>query len=102
MRTCAWLGALVLLVAVSRILGAQNAKRPRTVFSSIKVGQSVTLKDEGSGYSIRLFDEDVPLAHKIVEIGNDFVVVRDVAGVQETVIPVFALKGITRVMTKSK
>ena len=102
MRTWAWLFALVIIAAVSGIPGAQNAKSPRNVFSSLKVGQSVTLKDEGSAYSISFFDEDMPLAHKVVEIGDDFVVVRDVAGVKETVIPVFALKGIMKVTTKSK
>jgi hypothetical protein len=102
MRTWAWLCALVIVVAVSAIPGAQDAKRPRNVFSSLKVGQSVTLKDEGAAYSISYFDQDLPLAHKVVEIGEDFVVVRDVAGVQETRIPVFALKGIAKVVTKSK
>jgi hypothetical protein len=102
MRTCAWLCALVLVVAVTAIPAAQNAKRPRGVFSSLKVGQAVTLKDEGSAYTINFFDEDVPLAHWVVEIGNDFVVVRDVAGVRETLIPVFSLKGIEKMTTKSK
>jgi hypothetical protein len=102
MRTWAWLCALVIVVAASAIPGAQNAKRPRNIFSSLKVGQSVTLKDEGSAYSISFFDDDMPLAHKVVEIGDDFVVVRDVAGVRETLIPVFSLKGIEKVTTKSK
>ena len=102
MRTWAWLCAVVFVVSVSTIPGAQNAKRPRNVFSSLKVGQSVTLRDEGTAYSISYFDEDMPLAHRVVEVGDDFVVVRDVAGVQETLVPVFSLKGIAKVTTKSR
>lgn len=102
MRILTWLCVIGIVVAVTAIPGAQNAKRPRNVFSSLKVGQPVTLTDEGSAYSISFFDEDMPLAHKVVDIGDDFVVVRDAAGVRETFIPVFSLKGIAKVTTKPK
>ena len=83
-------------------LGADEIKKPKGVFSSLKVGQSVTLKDEGTGFTLSFFDEELPLAHKVVEFGVDYVVVRDVVGVKESVIPVYAVKAIVKVRTKGK
>jgi hypothetical protein len=54
----------------------------------------VNLIDHVAAYSIRFLDEGIPLTHKIVEIGEDYVVVRDISGVMDTVVPVYSLKGI--------
>jgi hypothetical protein len=94
-----WIG-IVVLVAVVASLGAQNAKKPRNVFSTLKVGQSVSLKDHGSAWSISFFDDEIRLSHTVVEVGEDFVVVRDIAGVKDTTVPVFAVKAIEKVRLK--
>ena len=57
-------------------------------------------KDEGTAYSISFLEPDVPLGHTVIEIAEDFVVVRDIAGVKDVVVPVFAVKAVEKVRTK--
>ena len=91
---------VVVLVAVAMALGADNARNPRGVFSMLKVGQAVSLKDEGSAYSISFLETEVPLGHTVIEIGDDYIVVRDIAGVKDVVVPVYAVKSVDKVRTK--
>ena len=91
---------IVVVVAVATALGAQNAKKPQGVFSMLKVGQSVNLKDHGSAYSLSFIEPEVPLGHTVVEVGEDYVVVRDIAGVKDVVVPVYSVKAIEKVRTK--
>ena len=91
---------VVALIAAGAALSAQNAPKAKSILSTLKVGKSVSLKDEGAGYSISFLDEEVPQSHTVIEIGDDFVVMRDIAGVTETVVPVYSLKSIERVKTK--
>lgn len=91
---------IVCLIAVGMALGAQNAPKQRSVFSIFKVGQSVNLKDHGSAYSISVFEDDVPLSHTVVEVGDDYVVVRDIAGVTDSMVPVYSVKAIEKVRSK--
>lgn len=89
-------------IAVYAAHGADEAKKPSGVFSTLKVGQTVTLKDDGTAFSISFLDEEAPLAHKVVEIASDHIVVQDVAGVTETTVPVYAVKSVTKIKTKGK
>ncbi|MEO2036970.1 MAG: hypothetical protein ABGZ35_33265 [Planctomycetaceae bacterium] len=91
---------IVVLIAVATALGAQSAKNPKGVFSMIKLGQAVNLKDQGAAYSISFMEPEVPLGHTVVEIGEDYVVVRDIAGVKDVVVPVYSLKSVEKVRTK--
>ena len=49
----------------------------------LKVGQAVNLKDHGAAYSLSFIEPEVPLSHTVVEIGEDYVVVRDIVGADE-------------------
>lgn len=98
-RTCTCL-CVGLVVALA--VGAEPAKKPTGVFSGLKVGQSVSLKDDGSAYTITHFEPELPQSHKVVEIGDDFVVVRDIAEITETTIPIYSIKSIVKVRTKAK
>jgi len=91
---------IVVLIAVATALGAQNAQKPKGVFSMLKVGQAVSLKDHGSAYSISFTEPEVPLGHSVIEVGEDYVVVRDITGVKDVVVPVYAVKAIEKVRTK--
>ena len=91
---------IVAVLAVATALGAQDGKNPKGVFSMLKVGQAVSLKDHGATVSLSFFEDEVPLGHTDVEVGEDFVVVRDIAGVKETLVPVYAVKSIERVRLK--
>ncbi len=57
---------IVVLIAVATALGAQSAKNPKGVFSMIKLGQAVNLKDQGAAYSISFMEPEVPLGHTVV------------------------------------
>lgn len=96
LRTKNWMW-IVGVAAVASALGAQNAQKPKGVFSMLEVGQAVSLKDHGATVSLSFFEDEVPLAHTVVEVGEDFVVLRDVVGVKETVGPVYSLKAIEKV-----
>lgn len=103
MRNWVWVVAAVGLIAV--VIAAHGADEPKKssgVFSMLKVGQTVTLRDEGTAFSISFLDEERPLAHKVIEIGNDHIVLEDVAGVTETAIPVYAVKSVVKINTKGK
>ena len=95
-----WLVAVLAIVAVSAVPGQEQPLKSRGVFSKLRVGQSVNLKDEGAVFSISYFDEELPQAHQIIEVGEDYIVLRDIAGVTETTLPVYALKSIEKVRTK--
>ena len=100
MRTWMSLTAVVVVLALSSSFAVEPAKKSKGIFSSLKVGQPVTLKDEGTGHSISFFEEEFPLTHRVVEVGEDYVVVRDIAGVTDTVVPVSSLKGIVKTRVK--
>jgi hypothetical protein len=93
---------IVLLLPIIAVLlltiGATDAPK-RTVFSGLKVGQPVGLKDHGAAFEISVID-DVPQSHKVIEIGDDFVVLEDIAEVTQTTIPVYSVKAIVRIKTK--
>lgn len=90
----------LLFFAVAFGLGAAEIQKPTGVFSSLKIGQSVTLKDEDTGITISFFDEELPMTHTITEIGDDFIVVRDIADVTETTIPVYSVGKIVKIRTR--
>jgi len=69
----------------------------------LKVGQQVTLRQEQSGFMVSYFDDDtVPLTHKVIEIGDDYIVVEDIAATRETTVPIYAVRSIEKVKTKAK
>lgn len=89
---------LPVLAIVLLAVGAADAPK-ETVFSGLKVGQPVGLKDHSRAFEISVID-DVPQSHKIIEIGDDFIVLEDVAAVNQTTIPVTSLKAIVRLRSK--
>jgi hypothetical protein len=70
--------------------------KPRKGFLSVlKEGQTVTLKENAGRYEITVM-KGVRLGHKVIEVGADYVVVEDIAGVTETRIPIYSIKSIVR------
>lgn len=100
-----WLAAASIAVLVLVTLSAtsksdNDAKARRGVFAALRVGQSVNLKDVGVAYEISTFDYDMPLSHTVIEVGDDYLVMRDIAKVTETRIPIYAVKCVTHIRTK--
>lgn len=73
---------------------ASGQEKARKGFLSIlKEGQFVVLKESAGRYEITLMEG----GHKVNEVGPDYVVVEDLAGVTETRIPVYSIKSIARI-----
>jgi hypothetical protein len=68
-------------------------KGRKSFLSVLKEGQSVVLKESAGRYEITLMDG----GHKVIEVGPDYVLVEDLAGVTETRIPVCSIKSIARI-----
>jgi hypothetical protein len=92
--------------AFAMLLSTATSQPPpatrRTVFTSLKAGQSVTLKERVGLYEVGTTDEAGPLTHKVVEVGDDFLVLKDEAGTVESRIPVTAVRHVVHVTTKAK
>jgi hypothetical protein len=92
---------LSLLIAVLVMFSvAASPQKPQGVLAPLKVGQSVALQDRGGSWEIRLTDVEVPMGHTVVEVGQDFVVLKDIAEATESRIPIFAIKAVVLVKTK--
>jgi hypothetical protein len=73
---------------------ASGQEKARKGFLSVlKEGQAVVLKETAGRYEITLMEG----GHKVIEVGPDYVVVEDLAGVTETRIPIYSIKSITRI-----
>lgn len=68
-------------------------KGRKSFLSVLKEGQSVVLKESAGRYEITLMDG----GYKVIEVGPDYVLVEDLAGVTETRISVYSIKSITRI-----
>lgn len=94
----------LLIVAASFAASAQApAEKQPTFFSALKEGQHVSLKEVAGRFEITTVEGVVAVqGHKVMEIGNDYIVVQDVAGVTESRIPVYSVKAIIRLKVPGK
>ncbi len=91
---------ILLLAGVLFVASGQAPAKTHGVFSVLHAGQPVNLADTDGGYKLNLFQGGPEvLGHKVVEVGADFVVVEDIAGIQQLRIPVYSIKsvGITKI-----
>jgi hypothetical protein len=87
--------AVVWAVGVVAVLAAAAPKGGGAgVFGPLEKGRKVTLKETPGGYLIVVVP-GVELGHTVAEVGADYVVLADAAGVTETRIPVYAVKAVT-------
>ena len=79
-------------------LFAQQEQPPKVsgVFSNLKAGQALNVKETGERYLLTVIDGDskLPQPHTILEVGSDFVVVKDFTGLNETRIPITSVKAV--------
>lgn len=85
--------ALLLFVIPATSNGQDNPKK--TFLSVLKEGSVVSVKEVGGKYDITVI-KNAPVGSKVLEIGNDYVVLEDPAGVIETRIHVTSIKSIIR------
>jgi hypothetical protein len=79
--------------------GAIEPQTGKGVFAGLKVGLPVTLKEVGAAYEVSLLDEPIPTAEKIADVGVDYLVIKNEAGI-ETRIPVTSIKAVIRLSTR--
>ena len=96
------LAAVTLALVVSTGASQQQPAQKKTVFSTLKVGQSVNLKEKGPAWEIGTTDEGGPMTHKVLEIEPGFIVLHNEAGSVETRIPTTAVRAVVHVRTKLK
>lgn len=99
MRTLPLCGlALGLVIGMASVRGVEPSAA-KGLLAGLKVGRPVTLKDLGSVYEVRLMDEPLPTGEEVAEVGEGYLVVRSVAGV-ETRVPVTSIKAVIVVTTE--
>ena len=89
--------ATLALACLSPAANGQEKGR-KSFLSVLKEGQAVVLKEAAGRYEITLMEG----GHKVIEVGPDYVVVEDIAGVTETRIPIFSIKSIARIKVNRK
>ncbi len=92
------LGSVVVLAAVVWVACAGEQARPAAgPLATLQVGRSVSLKDAGAAYELTTYTREVVGPYKVTEVGQDYVVVQDIGGLQDIRIPVYAVKCIINI-----
>lgn len=98
-RTISCLSALLIAVAlVARSIGTAAPPAERKVMTfleRLKPGQPVSLTERDGRFEIGLFPPSFqPLGHTVVDVGPDYVVLRDLVGISDTIVPLYSIKAI--------
>ncbi|MFO0903817.1 MAG: hypothetical protein U0939_12505 [Pirellulales bacterium] len=66
------------------------------VVSTLKVAHSINVKETGERYVLTVIEREskLPQSHTVLEVGQDFVVVKDFTGLNETRIPITSVKAV--------
>src|SRR5689334_21223735 len=94
MRNCSAAVGVLLMALATAVAAGPKEKKGSGIFAPLKEGQTVALKEAGGRYEIALVP-GLEAGHKVVEIGPDYIVLTDAAGVTETRIPVCSVKAVT-------
>jgi hypothetical protein len=88
------LGIVVLASSLAFSQRGGEEKGHGGVLSVLSKGQAVSLKEVSGRYEIGIIPEAM-LGCKVVEVGADYVVVKDIAGVTELHIPIYSIKAVS-------
>lgn len=86
---------LVLLFLVIPATSYGQDKLKKTFLSALKEGQVVSVKEVAGKYELTVM-KNAPVGSKVLEIGTDYVVLEDPAGVIESRVHVTSIKSIIR------
>lgn len=92
MRYYGAVAGVLLLVLATAAVEARDDKGG--VFAPLEEGQKVVLKEAGDRYQITVVP-GLEAGHKVMEVGSDYVVLLDPAGVNEIRIPIYSVKSVT-------
>jgi len=82
----------MVVLASSLAFSQHGEEHGRGVLSVLSKGQAVSIKDVGGRYEIGVMPNAEMLGYKVVEVGSDYVVVKDIAGVTELRLPIYSVK----------
>ena len=89
--------ALVMAFLLTPLLAQQEAQpKVSGLFATLKAGQAINVKDTGERFLLTVIDGEskLPQPHTILEVGHDFVVIKDFTGLNETRIPITSIKAV--------
>jgi hypothetical protein len=90
------IGTIIVAAAVVACTAGLAPAERQGVLAALRLGQAVQVKDSGGSYEIGVLEKfDGTLGYKVMEIGADYVVCRDIADVTELRIPVYSVKSVT-------
>lgn len=89
--------ATVAVACLSPTASGQEKGR-KGFLSVLKEGQAILVKEAAGRYEITLTEG----GHKVIEVGPDYVMVEDIAGVTETRIPIYSIRSIARIKVNRK
>ncbi|HVX12159.1 MAG TPA: hypothetical protein VHC22_13340 [Pirellulales bacterium] len=92
----------VLLLVASAVFSQAQPAAPKGLFATLAAGQIVTLNDKGQLLQITTIEGAEAGTHTVTEVGNDYIVVEDMAKVSELRIPVYAVKTVVHVRAKNQ
>lgn len=77
------------------VASGQAPAKHQGVLSVLHTGQAISLKNAENGYEISFMKNGSGvLGHKVVEVFSDGVVIEDLAGVNQTRIPIYSIKSV--------
>lgn len=89
--------ALLAALLLTPLLAQQEAQQKVSgVFGNLKVGQAINVKETGERYLLTVIEGEskLPQPHTILEVEQEFVVVKDFTGLNETRIPITSVKAV--------
>jgi hypothetical protein len=80
------------MIALAASAGMAPAERVGAL-AGLRPGLAIALTEAADRFEISIQpDLPGPLGHEVTAVGDDYVAVKDIAGVTETVIPLFSIK----------
>jgi hypothetical protein len=88
------LAAVAVVPALIRAQAGPAKPAAAAVFAGLRPGQTVVVKDFGDSYQITMAGSATPPGYEIVEIGADYIAIKDIANLGLTRIPIYSVKSV--------
>lgn len=93
---------VLVLLGYPALSAAEVQQAPRTLSQFVEVGQAIAIKDVGLVYELRILAGGPnQLSHSVVQVSDIFIVLRDMTGTEDTIIPWTSVKSISIVRLKA-
>ena len=78
-------------------------KKAATFLDHIKPGQMVSLQEKDGRYELTILPPEFrPLIHTVIEVGQDYITLRDLANITDSVLPIYSIKSIKIIRVPGK